>query len=223
MIYYVINLDRRPDRRIRVTQKLLQQGFGSANVTFFSAVDGKTLVVDPFTRHIFRENTFQSLCGVVGCALSHFYVILEFLRSKDSCCTIFEDDIDFLPQTTPTVIEEIVPRIPACDLIFLGYHTTTQYNLPDRGIIGFTRFHPGKYLGGTFAYVLTRAGAQKIYEHIVLHGIQEAIDGFYRQLLKNGVITAYEIGPRLVTSQWLDTETPDVDSDIQRDNCALPI
>jgi GR25 family glycosyltransferase involved in LPS biosynthesis len=159
----------------------------------------------------------------VGCALSHFYVILQFLRSEDSYCTIFEDDIDFLPHATAQLIEQLVTRIPTCDMIFLCYHTTTLYNVPDHGSIGFTPFHPGKYLGGTFAYVLTRAGAQKIYEEIVLRGITEAIDGFYRQLLKDEILSAYEIGPRIVTSQWVDSKTSEVDSDIQRDRMVLPI
>ena len=223
MKYYVINLERRPDRKADVTQKLRNAGFGDSDVCFFSAIDGRTLVVDPFTRHIFHGNTFNSYAGIIGCALSHFYIILEFLRSDDANCVIFEDDIDFLPHATPSTIERIPAVVPAFDIFFIGYHTKTQYNLPESGMLGFTPFVAGKYLGGTFAYMLSRTGAEKIYREIVLHGMPEAIDGFYKRLLGDGVLVGYEIGPRIVTSQWVDSEiSPDVDSDIQRDPTRLP-
>jgi hypothetical protein len=74
------------------------------------------------------------------------------------------------------------------------------------------------FLGGTFAYVLTRVGARKLLEIVDRDGIQTGID--WLPLRHNAEMVALEISPALVSAQ-LAWPGQSGDSDIQHEFASL--
>lgn len=182
---FVINLDRRIDR-----YKLFQKNhpFLHAHVERISAVDGKKIELTSELVHLFRNNTFKWMKGVMGCALSHYNLWKQLADSKDSEYLILEDDVKCTPDFLAK-FSDIFQHIPKdADLLYLGgvlpqnldaYKTCVE---PVNKYIGKLKDNP--YCGttnsffhfGTYCYVLTNSGAKKIISIIKKIGISHGID-----------------------------------------------
>jgi len=182
---FVINLDRRPDR-----YKLFQTNHPllHPHVIRTSAVDGKQIQLTPELVHLFRNNDFKWMKGVMGCALSHYHLWQQLAESNDSAYLMLEDDVkcvpDFLNQ-----FDTIMKHIPLdADILYLGgVHpkNITRYNSivePVNKCIG--RLKQNTYCGtndsffhfGAYSYVLTKKGAKTLVSKIKKVGIYQAID-----------------------------------------------
>ena len=218
---FVINLERRPDRRADMIAQLERNGFH--NVEFVRAVDGQTLEPTEDLRRMFANNNFYSRSSAIACALSHLNVWRTFLRDTTfESVIVFEDDARLENHCTPENIEKIVDVLSDVsdmfDVILLGYHTKCRYDGPtDPTRPGFAPMIWGKYLGGTFAYVISRKGAAKMLAAFESDGFRETIDGCWKTWMKHEFIRVFEIGPSLVRSDYVDGPDSNVDSDIQRD------
>jgi glycosyl transferase family 25 len=220
---YVINLDRRPDRRANMVEQLRRNSFEHFQIV--RAVDGQTLQPTEEIRRMFANNNFYSRASAIACALSHLNVWRSFLETGLDVATVFEDDAQLEPSCTPSVIESIVRVVGEAvrgekefDVILLGYHTKCRYDGPtDPERPGFAPMIWGKYLGGTFGYVLSRKGAEKMLAAFESDGFRETIDGCWKTWMRYEFINVIEIGPSLVRSEFVDGPTSNVDSDIQRD------
>ncbi len=213
---YVINLERRPDRRASMLEQLQRNSF--EDFEFVKAVDGQTLQPTEELRRLFANNNFYSRASAIACALSHLNVWRAFLETGLDVTTVFEDDAQLEPSCTPAVIQSIVQCVGDFDVILLGYHTKCRYDGPtDPRNPGFAPMIWGKYLGGTFGYVVSRKGAEKMLAAFEADGFRETIDGCWKTWMRYEFIRVFEIGPSLVRSDYVDGPTSNVDSDIQRD------
>jgi len=216
----VINLDRRPDRLQRFQQQAARCGLRGWRR--FAAVDGQALRLTDEIRHLFRDNDHDYRCGIIGCALSHLHV----WRTIERPTLILEDDAELAPWLVPEVqsaLDQALRLDPAWDLILLGFHRWTdqeqQLLPPDQGPVHLMRMDWADFMGGTFAYLLSPAGAASLLRRASERGLQKAVDWF---LMQHGeAIRAYQVAPAIVTSPCARS-AGGADTDIQGDfKCLL--
>ena len=225
----LVNLDRRSDRLASFWQRFSEAASAALaeQVRRFSAVDGLALAPTAAITRLFRGNDFGFRRGVVACALSHLALWTELANSEG--CTpaylIFEDDVTLCPGFDGQLVElcaDLEHNHHTFDLALLGHcdwHPNpdddfSQNLRPAR----FCRFNGSRYLGGTFAYIVSRRGAQRLLAIAERDGIQNGIDRFVH--VKEGELELLMATPHVA---WAPLAPPasGLDSDIQNDFEAL--
>jgi GR25 family glycosyltransferase involved in LPS biosynthesis len=180
----VINLERRPDRLVDFNERLSTSANPATASKFVrvEGTDGLDLVMTPEIEHLFRNNDFNFRRGLIGCALSHMSLWQQIADGSDDMLLIVEDDTTFVPHLRNELVDALgqLPEATDFDLAFLGsLHWETA---PDRtGLAPRDRWRPmawPEFLGGTFAYLVTKTGARNLLELIERDGIQNGIDWF---------------------------------------------
>jgi len=208
----VVNLERRTDRKKNVETQLKGIPY-----EYFKAVDGLSLEMTPELTNLFIGNDFDSRKGVMGCALSHYYLWKQLLKDNIDYYLILEDDItvnDFSSK-----LASIESTIKTFDVCFLGYHMykKDKENLPLSDPISFQPLRKNVFVGGTFAYSINKIGAQKLVTYIEKNGIKHGID----YVMKISPISSMECTPQVVCSEW--NEYYIIDSDIQGKYDSVPL
>jgi GR25 family glycosyltransferase involved in LPS biosynthesis len=212
----IINLTRRTDRKNKMKQKLESNNLLCYN--FVNAIDGKKLEKNNFLVEMFKGNNFSNRRGVIGCALSHYYIWKELLKDNNNdFYVILEDDIEFCDNFSQQ-LKNIQCDLKNKDMVFLGYSMFEQkrqqhlkYN--DSNIDAFIqKLNRELYIGGFFMYSINKNGAHKMINYIKKNGIKEAIDSI---ILKSS-IELYETVPQLSFSKWNENGIT-IDTDIQHD------
>jgi GR25 family glycosyltransferase involved in LPS biosynthesis/tetratricopeptide (TPR) repeat protein len=219
---YIVNLKRRTDRCEAVTA--LFKKAGVEEYTFFDAVDGKELTPSDRLTALFADNDFGARRGVIGCALSHLALWEQLLAdSNHTYYTIFEDDISHNERTIGLCegIQQAEATVKKnqteTDILFFGYHSYDNSARLIKGDIQAT--DKSTYLGGTFGYIITKIGARKCVNYINEHGIKHGIDYLMKMI---PYLKFHHMQPHLILSDYVRDATSSVDSDIQKDNTALP-
>ena len=180
----VINLERRPDRWADFTERLSASADTDTASKFVrvEGVDGHALVMNDEIAHLFRNNDFNFRRGIIGCGLSHINLWQQLANGDDDMVLIVEDDATFVPHLRNELVDALgqLPGANTFDLAFLGsFHWNTA---PDRtGLAPRDRWRPmvwEDFLGGTFAYLVTKTGARKLLEIAERDGLQNGIDWF---------------------------------------------
>lgn len=203
----VINLDRRPDRMDK---------FKGLNFTRFSAIDGTKLVSNFQIQRIFEGNDYNMYRGMVGCALSHLCVWIDFLYNKPNLnyITILEDDIIFKPSVFKN-IKSITEYYSDWDIIFLGHskRNKKQFQQPTLHLEKWsTHTSLRKSIGGSFSYIISKKGALSMLEFINKRGMTNCIDTMIQLACDH--LNVYYTSPCQIMSEFTDT-------DIQRDLVSL--
>jgi len=207
-----INLERRSDRKEQMIKKLENL----INYTdFFKAIDGKQLIPDNNLKHLFRNNDFGWRKGVIGCALSQYYLWKELLEDENyDKYLILEDDVELNKNLTFQINCLINLDF---DILYLGYtHFESKKHIYNEKIFNGIKIEPldqSLWIGGAFGYILTKEGARKFINYIEENGIAHGID--YVMVKKIDNLKQYSIFPFLITSDYADYNN-NVDSDIQR-------
>jgi hypothetical protein len=166
----VINLDRRTDRWKSFREATAAAaGPFAARCQRFQAIDGIGLTLTPEVRHLFRDNDFLYRRGMVGCALSHLSLWKEVASGTGAASLVFEDDARLSPDFNGQMVEvcgQLYHLHADFDVVLLGYSPWTEEQR--RGLqseMHSVRLSPmewQKYVGGTFGYVISPAGARKL-------------------------------------------------------------
>ena len=218
---YVINLERRPDRKKQTKDTFSAGGIQESEYTFFKAIDGKALVVTEDIVKLFLENDFGNRRGVIGCALSHYTLWKQLINdTMNEYYIIYEDDIR-LCDGYKEKLYSLQQNLTGIDIVWLGFHVRRehvskqheQYSTPVQ-----TDTHI--YIGGTFSYLITKSGCQKLLAYIETNGIKHGID--YLMKICPGLIM-YNPQPHLVFSDWVETQSSSIDTDIQKDFTGLDL
>jgi GR25 family glycosyltransferase involved in LPS biosynthesis len=220
----MINLDRRADRLERMKSEFARVDAETLalNVVRFAAIDGQALELTPEIEFMFRGNDFDFRRGIVACALSHLELWRDVADGDGRSMLIFEDDVSLVDDFTAQLSDVLgaLQDHDDVDLVFLGYQrwlnapaVSTDNTAPQLQPMQWEHF-----LGGTFAYVLTRVGARKLLEIVDRDGIQTGID--WLPLRHNAEMVALEISPALVSAQ-LAWPGQSGDSDIQHEFASL--
>ena len=176
---FVVNLDRREDRR----KAFIEHHPDLKGVLRrLPAYDGLKLSLGPYLARMFKPNDFHWKKAVMGCALSHMKLLWMLVNESpeiNSYC-IFEDD-GRLQKGWQFSWSKIYPNLPqGWDCVYLG--GVLPPNKPglemslERIAPGLARIAPNQVFGQpvptryfhfcTYAYVISRAGAKKILNSI---------------------------------------------------------
>ena len=114
---FVINLDTRQDRwKSLIDAEPSLQSYA----TRVSAVNGKTLSMNPMIYNLFQMNQFQWKKSIIGCNLSHISVWSQIANEMGDYFLVLEDDARFAPNWMETW-KSYAKDIPAdADLLYLG-------------------------------------------------------------------------------------------------------
>ena len=212
----IVNLPRRADRKRKMKQTLENNNILSYN--FVNAIDGQKLKKNSFLVEMFKGNNFSNRRGVIGCALSHYYIWKELIKDNDNdFYVILEDDIE-LCNNFSQQLKKIQCDLKNKDMVFLGYHMFEQkreqhreYN--DSNIDLFIqKLNKELYIGGFFMYSINKSGARKMIKYIEENGMKQEIDN----IILNPSIELYETVPQLSFSKWNENGVK-IDTDIQHD------
>jgi len=182
---YVINLDRRPDRR-----KAFLEAHPDlrGKVRRHCAYDGLSLKLTPKLCGLFKPNDFFWKKAVMGCSLSHLKLWTMLLHEPREIGSylILEDDVRFLAGWKEAW-NKVYPNLPEdWECIYLGgvlppnkagFKTVME---PVLECPGLSRIAPNILFGQkeptrqfhfcTYSYVLSRKGAERLLEVIELKG-----------------------------------------------------
>ncbi len=183
---FCINLDRRPDRRDGLLERLGDAGF--IRVSIWPAVDARSENLEAlFERHGLGRpmdvDRFTARRGSQGALLSHLGLLAHAIEQELPLLHIFEDDV-FFPPIWMTHARAFHDATPAdWDLLFLGSQILCD-QLPTPSIFRFLDRHPrlrsvsGRLVSRptpilqdivtcpvycTHAYTLTQAGCRQLY------------------------------------------------------------
>lgn len=150
---YLINLAHRTDR-LRTAKRQFEKA-GIDGYTVFPAIDAKRLCI----KGVKEDNQ-----GLIGCFLSHFFILQESLINKYNRIVIFEDDVIFEDNFMNKLNKAFVDVPEIWQMIYLGYYERTGHSkvkITDKVSIP-------KNTWGTHAYMLQGDGIRIMYE-----GLQE--------------------------------------------------
>lgn len=211
----IINLKHREDRKKR-TKELLDKN-NIKNYEFVEAINGRDLVLTQEIKNLFKGNDFGNRKGVIGCALSHFYLWNQLLEDKEnSYYIIMEDDI---LETCENFEEKFTSQdYVNNEVLFLGYHMFSKkrkeakiYN--EKTEISIHPLNKNLYIGGTFCYSINKMGAYKLLNYINKNGIKHGIDYLIKIIPE---LNSYETRPQVIFSEWNEGGKA-IDTDIQQD------
>ncbi len=219
----VINLERRGDRWEsfeRAAETAAGPGF-VGRIRRSTAVDGRQLELTDEIERRFAGNNFGLRRGIVACALSHLSVWESIANGDDQACLILEDDArlsDDFERRLRGVSSDLHQRHPDFDLALLGYSSWEAETLQVAGATppasGVRPMRWERYLGGSYAYLLSQRGAQRLLSLVERDGVRNAIDWFVMHHREE--LAAFECDPPIVLSPSM-AHGVKVDSDIQRD------
>ena len=208
-----VNLDRRFDRLKKFVVEMDKNNIQEYDR--FSAIDGYRLVMSDYLKKIFDGNKFNWRPGVMGCALSHYFIWKDLCYSNYKYFMVLEDDITLAYNFTK-YFDIVKQKINSCvyPFIYMGYSMDPKLenhvlNVPE--LIISTIINRNILWGGTFGYIIHRDLAKQFVNEIETHGIKEPIDAFIMR--QQGL---HEIVPQLVKSPVMVAYL-DSDTDIQFD------
>jgi len=208
-----VNLLRRSDRKESVTKELVSASL-LEKTNFIEAVDGQQLIANDFIKKLFNGNDFASRRGVIGCALSHYYLWKQLLDDR-GIYLIIEDDIE-IAENFNTNMAMLSNELMKCDwdIVYLGYHErkSVKYDGPIKVIPYDTQNN----IGGTFGYLVKKTGAAKFLSFIETHGIRHGIDYLMFHYAPQMNLKQFQVMPQLIISEYVSSDGI-VDSDIQYD------
>jgi GR25 family glycosyltransferase involved in LPS biosynthesis len=211
----IVNLKKRLDRRENIIKQLEAVNFNE-KYEFYEGVDGSQIEETVEMYELFKINDFGARKGFIGCALSHYNIWIDLLKDyTNDYYVIFEDDIDLSTNFTKyfnditSVMKDFHKKI---DVLFMGYHNSVKND--NINSIELCSFSIDKYIGGTFSYIITKNGAKKMIDYILLNGIRHGIDYVMKI---NRELCVFELSPHIVYSDWVKEHFSEVDSDIQKD------
>jgi GR25 family glycosyltransferase involved in LPS biosynthesis len=222
----ILNLKHRQDRKDDTTSVLSKAGFLPDQYEFVESINGNELTPTLELYAMFKDNDFSNRCGFIGCALTHYGLWLELLKDTDNdYYVIFEDDIELsndfsskLNNVTTNLKSGENGRFNDCDFLFLGYHMFEDVRTKWKHIYDvesdstkIMRLDKEKFIGGTFAYVVTKRGAKNLIDYIINNGIKHGID-YLHKIVDSLII--YECQPLLTQSEWFQFHKP-IDTSIQ--------
>lgn len=147
--WYLLNLDRRPDRLKEATEQLQKAGI---EFTRFPAVDGKKLPL---------PSNEKNGAGAFGCRLSHLRILEDAITHGLDCVGILEDDIVIAdPDNFRTRLDEAFNKLPkAWDMLYLG----GQHRKPatPTGVEGIVRCED---CHRTHSYIVRGKAIKRLYD-----------------------------------------------------------
>jgi FkbM family methyltransferase len=181
---WVINLERRRDR----LDRFKRDNPGLPELHVLKAYDGKKIRLSPKIARLFSPNTFNWNKATIGCSLSHLEIWTRLSKEPDenACYLILEDDTRLSPDWRETLERTFSNgQVPDdWDVLYLGGVLPKHENnfIQCKEIVSGNIFRvapnnfwfwqeiPDRYFHfGAYAYLLSKKGAIKLMEIIMLN------------------------------------------------------
>lgn len=184
---HVINLKSSKDRWSHITKEFNK--FNITNYKRFNARDGTKNMFSEWEMDLFKNFRFKKQKGVIGCALSHFYLWKKIVDENISECIICEDDISLKPNFIYN-LNYFMNIKKDYELVFLYHNMKNKEYKKSKNftIKPFTRFK--YYECGAVIYYITNKAATHLYNTAINRGITRQADWYiYEQykILKMGI------------------------------------
>ncbi len=150
---YVISLDHREDRRIRLAEEMRHLGLAEpSELTWIRAVSGEQCWAPGF---------FGAGAGAWGCLQSHLRVLQDAIMDGKESILVLEDDVTFHPRAA-AMLDLFFKQVPQdWDQLFLGGE---HFEPPEQ-----IKFRPFIFratcVHRTHAYALRRKALPLVYQH----------------------------------------------------------
>jgi GR25 family glycosyltransferase involved in LPS biosynthesis len=214
----IINLKKRIDRKENIIKILNNELI--YNYNFIEAIDGNELNPTIDLKLLFLNNDFGNRKGVIGCALSHYYLWQQLINDTDNNYYIIMEDDFTLSNNFKKKFESLINEYSQKDIIFLGYHMFSKNRFffkdiyeNDNENIQISLLNKNLYIGGTHCYSINKNGAKILLDYINNNGIKHGID-YLMKIVDN--LQCYETQPNLVFAEWNENGAL-IDTDIQYD------
>ncbi len=206
---YVINLDKRLDRYEKFNKVAFQLNF--LNYERFSAIDGNLLESTPRLQCICDGNDYEMKVGFIGCALSHMQLYINLIESEEEAYLILEDDLTFIVPEFQNKLLHLYNQFKNLDwdIVYLGHHEQHRYHkneITEEEKINMPKLEKWnmqesflKSIGGTFAYFISKKGANKVLEFINEKGLTNGIDTILQKTADSANI--FYVYPQLIHSE----------------------
>lgn len=205
--YFLINLDRRPDRLEKIIEQQNKQFL--PNLTKISACDGTNLILNSRLRSFCRNNNFCMRSGVIGCALSHLKLYQQLLQDTEvNGYVIFEDDVvsnELFLNKMKRIFTILENKDHKPDILFFTTILKTNPEWEEGIIKKTTRDDINKFsIGGTGSYYISKKGAKSVIDFIEQNTLDEAIDSI---LFKQApMVNVYFVNPCIINQENVDTD-----------------
>jgi GR25 family glycosyltransferase involved in LPS biosynthesis len=223
---FVINLENRKDR----WQKFLKNKENLKEINFerFNAINGNSLIPTEQLQRIFDNNDYNMRAGMVGCAMSHIYLYIQLVKSKQKYYLILEDDIE-LCKNFKTKLDYILKNIDKnWDICYLTHHIKKQFiterTFSSEEFPKVTRKKAQESLkfsyGGTAGYLISKKGARLLLEYINKYGMTNGIDTVQQK--SADILNVYYTDVHLIKTECYIFDK-NADTDIQNNFTSLTI
>ena len=187
---FLINLEHRQDRLQQTIQQLNK--IGLKNVTRFPAINARRLGITKKT----LDNP-----GLIGCFLSHYFILQQAVMAGWKRLLILEDDVNFVNGFNELLQYSLTQLPTDWQLVYLGYterngHLTYKEKLSDNITIPNDPW-------GTQAYMVQGDGIRILYEN--LQEIKDHIDIQISRHISDK-IKVYEIFPSLCPQSGAESD-----------------
>jgi len=211
---YIINLDKNKNRfEGAKTQYESSDLNGAISMDRFSAVNGKTLILEDYLQDDIiaeiedveekkaRTHHHQLTKGGVGCFLSHLTLYRQLNEDKSSnAYLIFEDDIMLVPNIK-THIDYSLKHIPNdWDIILYSWIRLGSQPMLNSSI------EKVDYFWGMQCYLINRRGAEAIAKEVEETPIDGQIDSFLSRMIKQGKLRVYVYNKKVVNENSNQTD-----------------
>lgn len=201
---FVISLDRSADRRLHVEEQLRNSWKGPWEI--FAAVDGLALDISVFRRLGLIREVFnrQMIGGEIGCWLSHLFLLDAIADRELEMAMILEDDV-VLPAGIQDELAERLELLKEAgiewDVCFAGSYSGTNWapKAPTELLPGgfFRMDAETRGAPGSWAYLVTLAGARKLTNRMCRRLIDRPTDEIFPEMCIDG-LTVICASPSLV-------------------------
>lgn len=148
---YLINLPYRKDR-LRIAKEQFAKA-GIIDYTIFPAIDARKLRI----KGVVEENQ-----GLIGCFLSHYFILQEALLNGYKRIAIFEDDIIFSSDFRDRYHKAMLEVPLTWQMLYLGYYERSgqaKIQVSENVTIP-------KDTWGTHAYMVQNGGIKILYDNL---------------------------------------------------------
>ena len=210
---YVINLDKRPERFVRITQEF---GLHGLSLTRVRGVEG-WLLTEEQKKEMIGPYSVNMSGGMFGCFLSHVSIYQDAFAKGFSYIWVLEDDAKIVldVQAIPSVLQELNQLDPDWDVLYTDLYSRSPDGArivpkphtcrPDQEKIQIEprkdvspHFVTTSFRYGTYSYILSKKGIKKLRNHF-LHTFMWApidsdthlIPGIHEYCMKNEVVTNF--------------------------------
>ena len=191
---FVISLARSADRRSHMGEQLRNGWKGPWEI--FAAVDGLALDASAFRRLGLIREVFdrQMIEGEIGCWLSHLFLLDAIADRELEMAMILEDDVVLLPGIRDGLAERLELLAGAgvdWDVCFAGSYSGADWApkapadlLPG----GFFKMNAEtRGAPGSWAYLVTLAGARKLMNRMCRRPIDRPVDEIFPEMCIDGI------------------------------------